>query len=93
MKTSTVEIATILSNRTKQGMVEFMLNGEKTQWDIAKAKEIAGMLQGAIEAAISDTLIYEFLTKKVGLDEKKAGAALLDFRELRQGSKGTVFPF
>ena len=41
----------------------------------------------AIEAAVSDTLIYQFLVGKVGLDENKAAAALLDFRELRQGSK------
>jgi hypothetical protein len=92
MKTSTVEIATILSHRTKQGMVEFVLNGEKTQWDIAKAKEICEMLHGAIEAAVSDTLIYAFLTTKVGLSEEKASVALLDFRELRQGSRETVFP-
>ena len=92
MKTSTVEIGTILSHRTKQGIVEFQLNGEKTQWDLEKAREICGMLHGAIEAAVSDTLIYQFLTEKVGLSEEKAGAALLDFRELRQGSKLVVYP-
>lgn len=91
-KTSTVEIATILSHRTKQGMVEFTLNGEKTQWDIAKAKEICEMLHGAIEAAISDTLVYSFLTQRVGMSDEKASMALMDFRELRQGSRGTVFP-
>lgn len=91
-KTSTVEIASILSHRTKQGMVEFTLNGEKTQWDLDKAREIAGMLQGAIEAALSDGLIYAFLTQKVGLSDEKASVALLDFRELRQGSRETVYP-
>lgn len=92
MKTSTVEIATILSHRTKKGMVEFTLNGEKTQWDLGKAREIHGMLSQAIEAAVSDTLIYEFLTAKVGLSDEKASMALLDFRELRQGSRETVYP-
>jgi len=92
MKTSTVEIATILSHRTKQGMVEFQLNGEKTQWDLDKAREILAMLSGAIEAAVSDTLIYQFLTTKVGLGEEAASVALLDFRELRQGSRETVYP-
>ena len=86
------EVATILSHRTKQGMVEMVLNREKTQMDIAKAKEIQGMLSMAIEAAISDTLIYQFLTQKVGLSEEKAGMALADFRELRQGSKESVYP-
>jgi hypothetical protein len=50
------------------------------------------MLSQAIEAAISDTLIFQFLSQKLGLSEDAAGAALLEFRELRQGSKKSVFP-
>lgn len=87
-----IEIGTILSHRTKQGMVELTLNGEKTQMDLDKAREVLGMLHGAIEAAISDTLIFQFFTEKVGLSEEKAAAALLDFRELRQGSRRVVYP-
>ncbi len=89
---TTIEVGTILSARTKCGMVEFVLNGEKAQMDIPKAREVLGMLAGGIEAAISDELIFTFLTKKIGLSEEAAGAALLDFRELRQGSRSTVFP-
>jgi hypothetical protein len=89
---TTIEIASILSHRTKAGMVEFTLNGEKTQMDLAKAREVVGMLQGAIEAAVSDELIYKFFITKVALDDGRATAILLDFRELRQGSRSTVFP-
>ena len=91
-KNTNIQIASILSHRTKQGMVEFSINGEKALMDIPKAKEVAGMLTEAIEAAISDTLIFQFLTQRVGLPEDKAAAALLDFRELRQGSRETVYP-
>jgi hypothetical protein len=87
-----IEIATILSNRTKEGMVEFSLNGEKTQMDLAKAREVVLMLHSAIEAAVSDTLIYKFLTENVGMAEEKAVYALRDFRMLRQGSYETVYP-
>ncbi len=87
-----IEIASILSARTKEGMVEFTLNGEKTQWDLAKAREIRGMLDGAIEAAVSDTLIFKFMVEKVGLPEDAASMALLDFRELRQGTRSTSYP-
>ena len=87
-----LEIGTILSHRTKQGMVELTLNGEKTQMDLDKAREVLGMLASAIEAAVSDGLLYAFLTTKVGLSEDKAARALLDFRELRQGSRSTVYP-
>jgi|SRR5882762_5404326 len=83
-----LEIKTILSNRTKEGMIEFKLNNERSQWDIRKAKEICQMLHEAIEAAISDELIYKFMVTKVGLDEVRAVNVLADFRELRQGTKG-----
>jgi hypothetical protein len=91
-KYSEISIATILSNRTKEGMIDFTLNDEKTQWDIAKAKEIRDMLTEAIEAAISDTLIYKFLTQKIGVPENQATIMLLEFRELRQGTKGIAWP-
>jgi hypothetical protein len=92
VKLTTIEIGTILSHRTKQGMVELTLNDEKTQMDLDKAREVLSMLAGAIEAAVSDGLLYAFLTKKVGMHEDRAARALLDFRELRQGSRSTVFP-
>lgn len=91
-KETTLEVGTILSNRTKQGMVELTLNGEKTQMDLDKAREVVGMLHAAIEAAVSDTLIYKFFTEKVGIDGDRAARMLLDFRELRQGSRSTVYP-
>ncbi len=73
-------------------MVEFTVNGEKIQMDLPKAREVRGMLDGAIEAAVSDTLIFKFLTTKVGLGQDAAAAALLDFRELRQGTRSTSWP-
>lgn len=87
-----IEIGTILSHRTKQGMVELVLNDEKAIMDLDKAREVRAMLDGAIEAAVSDGLVFAFLTTKIGLSDDKAGAALLDFRELRQGSRSTVHP-
>ncbi len=87
-----IEIGTLLSARTKRGLVELVLNGEKTQMDLDKAREVLGMLASAIEAAVSDELLFAFLTKNVGLSEDLAARALLDFRELRQGSRKTVYP-
>ncbi len=91
-KPTHIEVASILSHRTKEGMVELTLNGEKTQMDLPKAREVRGMLDGAIEAAVSDMLMFKFLTVRIGLSEEAAAAALLDFRELRQGSRSTVYP-
>jgi len=91
-KNQNLELNVILSSKTKQGMVQLILNGETiSQWDIRKAKEIHGMLGEAIEAAVSDTFIFNFMVTKVGLSEDKAAAMLMDFREFRQGSRETVF--
>jgi len=86
-----IEIATILSNRTKQGMVELVVDNHKIQMNISKAREVFHMLGEAIEAAISDTIIYKFLKDKVKLDEIGAATMLIEFRELRQGSKDAVY--
>jgi hypothetical protein len=85
-------LTTILSSRTKQGMVEITLNKEKMQMDIAKAKHVRDMLNEAIEAAITDTMIYQFFTEKIGFDDEKASMVLMDFREIRQGSRETINP-
>lgn len=82
-----IAFSTIVSSRTKMGMIEFSFNNEMSQWDLDKAREIHRMLGEAIEAAISDTLIYQFLVQRIGLDDERASAALLDFRLLRQGSR------
>lgn len=92
-KMQNLELNTILSSRTKQGMVQLLLDGKIiSQWDVAKAKEIHAMLGEAIEAAISDEMIYKFFTEKIGFDDQKASIVLMDFRTIRQGSKETVYP-
>ena len=87
-----ITVSTLLSSRNHTGRIDFTMNGELTQMDLDKAREVVGMLQGAIEAAISDELVYRFLTEKIGLEPERAGAALIDFRELRQGSRDRVHP-
>ena len=87
-----ITVCTLLSSQTKEGRIEFTLNGELTQMDLPKAREVVGMLQGAIEAAASDQMIWVFLTTRIGLDEGKAAAVLADFREIRQGSRSLVHP-
>jgi NAD-dependent DNA ligase len=90
--TTDITVSTLLSSQTKEGRIDFTLNGELTQMDLDKAREVVSMLQGAIEAAISDELVFRFLTEKVGMKPELASAALVDFREMRQGSRGLVNP-
>lgn len=87
-----IAFSTILSDRTKMGMIEFSLNDEMSQWDLDKAREVHRMLGEAIEAAVSDTLLFQFFTQMIGFDDEKASRVLLDFRELRQGSRDSQRP-
>lgn len=88
-----IEVASIYGARTQQGLVELTVNGKAMQLTLTKAREIRGMLDGAIEAAVTDELLVRFLTgEKVGLSLAEAANALLDFREMRQGSRGAVYP-
>lgn len=67
-----ITVSTLLSSRNQTGRIDFALNDELTQMDLDKAREIVGMLQGAIEAAISDELLFRFLTEKVELSPERA---------------------
>lgn len=87
-----ITISTLVSRRDGHGKIDFQLNGELTQMDLDKAREVCRMLTEAIEAAVSDELLVKFLTTKIGLDTDKANAALIDFREMRQGSRERVHP-
>jgi hypothetical protein len=87
-----IEVGSLLSATTKEGRVELVLNGEIAQMDLPKAREVVGMLQGAIEAAATDQMLFAFLTTRIGLAPEAAAAYLLDFREMRQGSRHTVNP-
>ena len=87
-----ITVSTLLSSRDRTGRIDFAMNGELTQMDLDKAREIVGMLQAAIEAAISDEFVFRFLTEKIGLKPEQASVALVDFREMRQGSRDRVHP-
>lgn len=90
--TTTIIIGTILSADTKQGIIELDINGQKIQLELDEARALRTMLDGAIEAAISDTLMFAFLTKRMGLSDDKAADVMLEFRELRQGTRSVAFP-
>ena len=80
-------VETILSHGTHRGRVEIQLNHERIQIDLIGAREIYHMLGEAIEAAISDELLYRFLTETIGIDDTAASGAMLYFREFRHGSQ------
>lgn len=87
-----IVITSLLSNRTKEGAVELSLNGEIAQMDLDKAREVVGMLHSAIEAAITDQIVFRFVTEKLKAKPEVAAAVLLEIREQRQESRDVVRP-
>lgn len=100
-----LEFASLVASRTREGAVNLRIETARApgagaartlvaqiQMDLPKAREVVGLLQGAIEAAVSDALLFRFLTTTVGMPEDAAGRALVQFREMRQGSRATVYP-
>lgn len=87
-----VTVGSLVSSRTGDGRVELQLGTELLQMSLDDARGLVSMLQGAVEAAISDAMLGKFLVEKVGLTPEQVGAALLDFREMRQGSRDKVYP-
>jgi hypothetical protein len=86
-----IEIGSLVSAQTHEGLVELQVGGVTVQLPIPKAREVAQMLTGAIEAAISDQLLVAFLRDKVEISPSGIAKVLRDFRELRQGSRDTVY--
>jgi hypothetical protein len=73
---------------SQQGFVEFSINNEVTQMEVAKAREVHRMLGEAIEAAVTDAMIHHFFKTRLDItDENRLAQILYDFREVRQGSK------
>lgn len=91
-----LELGSMFGWQTKKGYVELTVQTQEarivTTMSVTKAREVVGMMHGAVEAAISDELMFLFLVQQVGLGEDAAGRALLDFRKLRQGTTDVVYP-
>lgn len=91
-----IEWASIYGANSRQGLVELTVRQGETvitaHFDLPKARDVLKNLTGAIEAALTDELLVRFLTEKIGLTLGQAARALLDFREMRQGSRSVVYP-
>jgi hypothetical protein len=81
-------VTSIFGARERRGLVDIQLGDTRVQVSVGKAREMRDMLGEVIEAAITDELLMRFLTERIHLSPDRAGAALLDFRELRQGTRG-----
>lgn len=87
-----IEFASIVGQFSRKGLVEMKVEKQIVLLTLDKAREIHGMLGGAIEAAITDELLVRFLIEKIHMSLETAVLVLRDFRIMRQGSPDTVYP-
>jgi hypothetical protein len=78
-------------NTSHEGIVEIIVNTERMQMPIDKAREVYGMLGGAIEAAITDEIVWKAL-EEMKVPEHAIGGFIMRLRDSRQGSTGVVYP-
>jgi hypothetical protein len=82
-----VQLSSGFGAASQVGFVELSINDEVTQMDVSKAREVQQMLGQAIEAAISDGMIYHFFKTRLNItNEERLAQILYDFRDVRQGS-------
>ena len=81
-----------LINTAGESKINLVLNTEIAQVDVPKARRIVQILMQCIEAAVSDVMIYRFLTEKLQLEPTKAVSGLEMIREIRQASIEAVNP-
>lgn len=77
-------VSSIVSNRTKEGMVNIQWGGKAAQMSTKEARELGLHLLEAAEAAESDAGIFHVITTKVGLPEDGAFKLLIDLRAYRE---------
>ena len=79
----TLEVTTLVSLRTGEGIVQFEMGDTRIQLSIAEARNHARVVIEAGMAAETDALLVRFLCEKIKLPKDAALAALGDFREMR----------
>lgn len=80
-----ITVSCLVSQRTKEPKVE--LSDPSTDWlaqlSVSEARALGFAIIEAVEAAVSDGFIFDFLTKHIELDASRASMVLNEFREYR----------
>lgn len=83
-KEQRVQIDTLLSHRTKEGMVQIIWGREKSQLDPATARQLGMQLIEAAEAAETDEGMWRFAKDHLELGDTGAAQLIGSFRAFRQ---------
>src|SRR5690242_5762384 len=87
MSDNEVRVTSIDGHHTQRGLVDLVVPDGRVQVDPTKARELAGMLIEAAEAAETDEFLMDEFTSYVGLDERGAATMLQRFRVARDAKR------
>jgi hypothetical protein len=79
-----ISVSSGYGGNTRQPYVELCLNDQSVQITPMKAREIAGNLLEAAEAAEGDGFLVEYIEKISELPTEQAVGVLVEFREFRE---------
>lgn len=79
----TIWITSLVSSRTKEGVVELNWGDKKAQLSPEEARKHALKILECADAAETDAFIVEFFVKRLGQEFDKALMILQDFRSFR----------
>lgn len=80
-----IQVRSILGSDTGNPYVAMEIDGQEVfKVPVVKAREIAGMLLEAAEAAIGDAFFLTFLTDQIEIDLKRSMDILREYRRWRR---------
>lgn len=84
---STIWVESIISNRTKEGLVNIRWGNMSAQLSVKEARDHAIGILEAAEAATTDALLYDYFLNKLHSSPEMFAGFLADFRAAREARK------
>jgi hypothetical protein len=76
-------IASLVSGRTLEPVVEFQWDDKKVQMPPEKAMEMSWWMYEAANNSLFDAFLYDFVINKIGANPEQAAAMITGFRNFR----------
>jgi hypothetical protein len=87
-----ISMTSIISQRTKEGLVHYAWGTQETQFTITEARAHALALLEVAEAAASDAALYRFLVDELHQAPEKAAFVIRELRQFRNKRKTDMTP-
>jgi hypothetical protein len=80
----TIWVTTLVSSRTREGVVEFTWGEKRAQLSVQEARDHALVVLECAEAAETDAFLVHFLENELKMDFDRAVGIMRSFRSFRE---------